>query len=358
MTAAALDDARTRYRVCLTDYLKARSERALYQASLLGQSCVEAGMGPEEIIAVHAESLEHAMAALSPRQVASAGVDGLQFLLEVMIAYGVHYQHYLELRMAEQMREAEEARRKARTQADIMATISHELRTPVTIARGSIDLATRSLGQQQHDKVAPLLEAARQALSRLSRMTADLYEASRGEMPKLERHPEDLTILVAQAYEWAIAPAAEKGVELTYAPADESLLVLGDADALLSALGNLISNAIRYTPGGGQVTVSTGGEVTQVWAGVADTGIGMTPEVQAHIFERFYRAPEAKSVDAHGLGLGLSLTHQLVLAHGGTLMVESEPGRGSAFRITLPRHAPVPAGAASNQEEATRHDGT
>jgi two-component system phosphate regulon sensor histidine kinase PhoR len=313
-------------------------------------------LGPEEIIAIHAEALEYASGKLTPRQIASAGVDGLQFLLEVMIAYGVQYQRYLELRLAEQLRRTEEAQRAARTQADIMANISHELRTPVTVVRGTLDLAVRSLAQQQHDKVAPLLEAARQALGRLSRMTADLYEASRGETPELMRGPEDLATIAAQAHAWATAPAAEKGIHLTYQPGATSLPVVGDGDALLSALGNLISNAIRYTPAGGQVAVRTGGDDACVWVEVSDTGIGMTPEVQAQIFEKFYRAPEARAAESSGLGLGLALTRQIVLAHEGDLSVTSAPGVGSTFRITLPRFAVAADQGAAAQEETTRHD--
>lgn len=351
VTVLLPDDARARYRACLADYLTSRSERSLYEASLIGQICVEGELGPEEIIAIHAEALESAIGELTPRQVASAGVDGLQFLLEVMIAYGVRYQQYLELRLAEQLRQTEEAERRARQQSEIMATISHELRAPVTVVRGSLDLAVRSLARQQHERVGPLLDAARQALGRLSRMTADLYEASRGEAPELMRGPEDLTTIAAEAVAWAVTPATEKGVTLVSEPGPRSLPILGDGDALVAAITNLLSNAIRYTPAGGQVTLRTGGDGMSAWVEVADTGIGMTPEVQARIFERFYRSPEAKATDATGLGLGLALVQQVVAGHGGEVTVMSVPDSGSTFRVTLParRHGSV-AAVASNEE--------
>src|SRR5579871_1594399 len=138
MESQAIGGALSAYRTALIEYLLSASEKSLYQASLLGQQCVEDGLGPEEIIAIHAEALEGAIRVLTPRQVASAGVDGLQFLLEVMIAYGVQYQQYLELRLAEEARQTEEARQQSRTQAEIMATISHELRTPVTVVNGTL----------------------------------------------------------------------------------------------------------------------------------------------------------------------------------------------------------------------------
>jgi signal transduction histidine kinase len=357
MTAPLLEDALARYRTALTEYLNSRSEKSLYQASLLGQTCVDGGLGPEEIIALHAEALEHAFTVLTPRQVASAGVDGLQFLLEVMIAYGIQYQRYLELRLAEQARQTELVQQQARTQAEIMRTISHELRTPVTVVHGSLDLAVRSLAQQQTERLPRLLETARQALDRLSRMTADLYEASRGEAPELARGPEDLAAIAAQAHTWAATSANEKGLALSYSKPPAALPVLGDADALLSVLSNLLSNAIRYTPQGGRVTMSTGDDDAGVWVEVADTGIGMSVETQARIFELFYRAPEAKNVDAQGLGLGLALVQRLVLAHDGEITVSSTPGSGSTFRVSLPRHSTAAGELPHDQEKGTRHAG-
>ena len=111
----------------------------------------------------------------------------------------------------------------------------------------------------------------------------------------------------------------------------------GDADALLSVFGNLITNAIHYTPAEGRITVACGAADGKAWVTIADTGIGMTPEVQERIFEKFYRAREARAVEAQGLGLGLSLVHELVQARGGCVEVESAPGRGSTFRIVLPQ---------------------
>ncbi len=343
-TPIDMTDVIAAYRDCLADYLRSRGEAALYKASLLGQTLVERGLGPEDLVAVHVEALECAVGGLTPRQVAGAGVDGLLFLLEVMIAYGVQFQQAVELRLAEQARQAEESHLRAqaleqssRMHADVLATVSHELRTPVTVAQGSLDMVARHVARQQIESVPPFIESARQALTRLSRLTADLYEASRGSAPQLQQGPQNLAVIVARAREWAEEPAAQRGIVSVFDPGSDELPVLGDEEALLSVLGNLVSNAIRYTPAGGRVTIRTGGDDARVWVEVIDTGIGMSPEVQDHIFERFYRAPEARTVESQGLGLGLALAHQLVQAHEGQLTITSAAGDGSSFRLTLPR---------------------
>jgi len=337
------------YDASLLQYLHARDESALYRASLLGQQFVEAGLGPDDIVALHSEALAQAVQSLPARQAVSASVDALQFLLEVMIAFGVHHQRYLELRLAEQSQAMAVAAAQQQQclldaeQADqeksaILAAIAHELRSPVTAARGLIDLATRALDREQPARALPPLSSARAALDRLVRLAADLVEASRGDAPRLTLAPHNLADTVQQAVTWARTAALEKGIVLTLVGdgALPPLLVSGDADALHTILMNLLTNAIRYTPAGGQVTVRTELRSEDAVVTVADTGIGMPPEVQARLFEKFYRADAARQQVAQGLGLGLFLVKQLVDQHQGQLHVTSTPGQGSAFTLTLP----------------------
>jgi signal transduction histidine kinase len=335
------------YGQVLADYLKTRSEDALYRASLLSQTFVEHDVGPEEIIALHFEALERAMAAYSYREQARAIGDAHQFLLEVMITYGVKYKEYLELRVRDSLREAEaraaadrqralDAERAERERAELLTEIAHELRTPLTAAMGSIDLAARHLSHGRTERLTPLLGSAREAMDRLSRLSAELMQATRGEAPQLFPARQNFTSLLDQACSWADPAALDKGVTLTREPGPELVEIWGDADAILSVIGNLLSNAIRYTPAGGVVTVRHGVDNAWCWVEVADTGIGLSPEARSQVFERFYRAPEARALDAQGLGLGLTLVHQLVVAHNGRVEVESTPGAGSAFRVLLP----------------------
>jgi signal transduction histidine kinase len=336
------------YTDVLTTYFTSRAEEALYRASLLSQRFIEEGLGPEEIIAIHAEAVETATASLSYRERARASTDALQFLLEIMIAYGVQYRAYLELRLHERERETDariqlerqrvlDAEQSEREKEEILATISHELRTPITAAIGNIDLARRSLDRQQLDRLPLRLKAARDALNRLSRLTDDLVGASHNGLPDLMLEPIVGGEVLQQACTFARAAADEKRITLD-AGGEGDCGVVGDSDALLTVFGNLLSNAIRYTPEGGRVAARCGVADGWAWFSVTDSGIGMTPDTRARIFERFYRNPDARKAEPRGLGLGLSIAQRLIAAHHGHLDVESQPGQGSTFRVWLPQH--------------------
>jgi len=331
----------------LDEYCRVRSEAALYRASLLSQTLVESGLGPEDIVALHCECLDGIVRGRPAREQVAVTNDAHQFLLEVMIAYGVKYKEFLELRLGETLREAEaraarsrdrtqEAERIGREKDEILVVIAHELRTPIAAARGSVDLAVRSLKHGRMDRVEPLLDTSRAAIDRLSRLTGDLVEASRGRPPALDRRPHALDAIVEQAYAWATPAAASKRVELVLEDGRTGATVLGSADALLSVFGNLLSNAVRYTPTGGRVTIRRGRDGELAWVEVADTGIGMSSEVQARVFDKFYRSAQARAVEAQGLGLGLALVQQFVSAHDGRVEITSTPGLGSTFTVLLP----------------------
>jgi signal transduction histidine kinase len=318
----------------LASYLKHPSEQALYDASLLSQTLVQHGVGPEEIVALHMEALDQALEGASPREQARSVGHAHQFLLEVMIAYGLTYREYLELKVRERDSAMALA---AQERAELLATVAHEMRTPLTAALGTLDLAQRDLVKGRTDRVVPWLGTARDALHRLSRLTADIARASVGEPPELVYAAHDLCEMVSEACRWAEATAEEKGLTLVREDVVSPLPIVCDADALLSVFGNLLANAIRYTPAGGTITVVCGADDQATWAAITDTGIGMSPEVQERIFEKFYRSREARDVEAQGLGLGLSLVQELTHAHGGRIEVQSAPGAGSTFRVVLPQ---------------------
>jgi signal transduction histidine kinase len=325
LASVGVDD----YADALAEFLRTRGEAALYRASLMSGAFVAQRIGPDEIIALHVEALERATDGMGQREQLLAATDALQFLLEVMIAYGVQHKEHLERRLRE-LADSNASR------AEILAVVAHELRTPLTAVKGNLDLAVRRLAGGEVEAVPPLLGQSRSAVDRLVRMTADLVEASRDRPPEVQRERVELAPLLGQACGWAASGAAEKGIGLALEPGEPGIWVLGDADGLLSVFGNLISNAVRYTPAGGRVAVRYRAEGDRAAVEVQDTGVGMTAEVQARIFEKFYRAPEAQLAVPQGLGLGLSLVKQMVEAHGGEIMVESVPGQGSVFRVYLP----------------------
>jgi signal transduction histidine kinase len=334
-----------RYEVALADYLLTQREHALYEASLLSQVFVEQRAGPDEIVALHFECLNKQLRGLTYRQHARAVSDAHQFLLEVMIAYGVTYREYLDLKVREHGRDTA-------AREDILAMIAHELRTPITTAQVSLDLATRHLQKGRVEKIPPRIGMVRGALDRLSRLTANLVRSGQPELFNSAHERVELLTVIDQACEWAQVAAEEKGVAFDKrASGIGDAVICGDVDALLSVFGNLLSNAIRYTPAGGRVTLQGGTDSSQAWIDVVDTGIGMSEEVLARIFDRFYRGVDARSLEIEGLGLGLTLVRDAVAAHAGTVEVQSEPGAGSTFRVVLPLAPPNGCGG-DNLEES------
>ncbi len=346
------------YARILAAYVADHSEDSLYQASLLSRACIENGLGPEDLVSLHFDALDGVLEGIGWREQVRAHVDAQQFLLEVMISYGVRFKEYLELKLTESLRNAESRTARERqhshelerlqTEKDqILAVIAHELRTPITAARGNLEMVSRSLAAGRVEHISEFIRDAREALERLSRLSADLVEASRGEIPELQLRPLDLAPILEQAHRWARPAAASKGIELTLRHETGQTSVLADPDALLSIFGNLLSNAVRYTPPGGSVLMSAGCDGACVCIEVKDDGIGMSAEVLERIFERFYRAPDAISQEPRGLGLGLSLVQQMTQAVHGRLEVESAPGQGSTFRVYLPV---APSGDSSEGE--------
>lgn len=350
------------YAHALATYCLTRASAALAEAEGLAAAFAAEGVGPDAIVEVHLAALAAAVAALPVRQRAQASLTSHQFLLEVVIGYGAYVRERLDVletttdrrvrraekRAARDRDRAERSERLGQEQTDALASVAHELAQPLVALEGSLQLAEKALARGDGKRVGPRLGRSREALSQLAGLIDDLHRSVRGEAWELETAPVDLTEVVDQAVEAARGAAAEKSISLTSAgSAGASSIVDGDADALLSVVGNLLSNAIRYTPAGGHVRVHQRLDGDHLLTEIRDTGIGIAPELQDRIFDRLYRAPEARAMVGKGLGVGLALARRLVLAHGGTIEVESEPGRGSTFRLVLPVASAVTSGASA-----------
>ena len=230
--------------------------------------------------------------------------------------------------MAASLAEAETLRR------NLIADISHELRTPLTIIQGNIQAILEGVYPLEMAQMAGLYDETR-LLTRLVDDLHDLALAEAGQL-RLDRTPVNVSNL-ARTAAGQFDPVAEAAdVKLTLETSEDVPEVLGDADRLAQVLRNLLSNAIRHTPAGGQVTMRVGCSGEQVTIQVADTGSGIAPEDLPHVFDRFYRGDKSRSRRGGGAGLGLAITRQLVAAHGGHIEVASSPGLGTMFTITLP----------------------
>jgi two-component system phosphate regulon sensor histidine kinase PhoR len=235
------------------------------------------------------------------------------------------------------LHEITELRRLEAVRRDFVANVSHELKTPLTAIRGLVD-TVKDDPSMDHEMRQRFLGRLGTQATRLAALIGDLLSISRlesGERPS-EQERIDLREVAQTAISGMAAQAESAGLTPRSEMPDTPLPVLGDRLVLEQAVGNLLDNALKYTPAGGEVRIRTRQEGNHVVVEVEDTGIGIEPRHQERIFERFYRIDKARSRDLGGTGLGLSIVKHVVLSHRGSVEVESEPGHGSIFRIRLP----------------------
>ncbi|MDB5075011.1 MAG: cztS [Chloroflexi bacterium] len=219
---------------------------------------------------------------------------------------------------------------------------SHELRTPLTVMQADISLALR------RPRTAPeyqrTLESAQEEVARLSRIVSDLLTLTRldTDVALIAHEPLALDELVDGVVVGLRPLAKDKSISLTYS-FDAPVHILGDVTRLKQLFINLLDNAIAYTPEGGSVYVTLTSDPDSVTITVSDTGIGIESRHLPHIFERFYRADEARSRGHEGTGLGLAIARTAVQAHNGTIDVSSAPGEGTTFTVVLPLGYPIAA---------------
>ncbi|MEO8610907.1 MAG: PAS domain-containing protein [Chloroflexota bacterium] len=217
---------------------------------------------------------------------------------------------------------------------EFIGNMSHDLKTPLTVIKTSLYLFERvTEPERQQSK----METIKQQVLLLERLIEDILTMSQlDHTPELMLISVDLNGLLADV-EHKLRPAAEGKRLSTRLELDKNLPpVLASESDLYRVMVNLVENAIKYTPDTGSVAIRTRVDQTRVVTEVVDTGIGISPEDMLHIFERFFRANEARSVDIPGTGLGLAIVKRIVDMHNGSIEVESTPGVGSLFRILLP----------------------
>jgi two-component system, OmpR family, sensor histidine kinase SenX3 len=230
---------------------------------------------------------------------------------------------------------------------DFVANVSHELKTPV----GAMTVLADALaGANDPEVVERLAGRIVDEADRLSRTIDDLLELSRIELGgQVVAEPVSVDLVLAEATGRVRAVAAQRHIELSTSDAPPAWKILGDRRQIVSALGNLVENAVKYSEVGGAVTV--GAELVDGWVElcVVDHGIGIPARDLERVFERFYRVDRARSRETGGTGLGLSIVRHVAANHGGTVRVSSVEGEGSTFVLRVPA-----AGAAANVARGAR----
>lgn len=223
-----------------------------------------------------------------------------------------------------------------RMKTEFVSNVSHELRTPLAAIKGFISAIIEDWDTMEEEIRRNFLNIVKDETDRLSRLIDDLLDLSRiesGRWRKTEQYVHLLELLKDVTISMRVQ-AEEKQVRLLTEFPERDVVLIGDRDQLAQVVLNLLSNAIRFTPSGGRVTVRLKEQGELMVIEVEDTGIGIAPEHLPHIFEKFYRVRQPGE-GMNGTGLGLSIAKELVEEHGGELHVRSEVGRGSCFRVVF-----------------------
>jgi two-component system, NtrC family, sensor histidine kinase KinB len=219
--------------------------------------------------------------------------------------------------------------------SSLVSTVSHELRTPLTSIRMALSLLTGEKFGAASPKQAQLLKAAREESERLYRIVENLLSMSRIEsgLTQFALRPAPVQEIITPALDPMRAAYTEKNIQLTVDAPDTLPQALVDPPAVVLALSNLLSNALKYTPSGGQVRLAVAQDGQWIAFTVTDTGRGIPPEFTGRIFEKFFRVPQPEGPT--GAGLGLSIAREIIDAHGGTIGLLASGNGGSTFRFTL-----------------------
>jgi signal transduction histidine kinase len=229
---------------------------------------------------------------------------------------------------------------------EFLADVSHELRTPLAALRTFNELLREKAGQDAEAR-AEFLEATGQQIERLDWLAQNLLELSKLDsgLVNLDLRPDDLRATVQSAVESVEVAARRRGVSLETEVPNAPLVIRHDPPRIGQAVGNLVGNAVKFTPRGGSVrlvlTPHRGGAMIRV----IDTGTGIDAEELPHIFDRFYRGSRASEARGSGSGLGLAIVRSIVDMHGGRIAVDSRLDHGTTFTVTLPANLRTPAGA-------------
>jgi heavy metal sensor kinase len=226
------------------------------------------------------------------------------------------------------------------------ADASHELKTPLTVLKAGVERALTTAKMPPESLAA--LEEAMDEINRMTELVDALLTLARADegLVRLHQEPVDLRALILETEETGELLAEPAGIVVSADAPVDPVIVPGDGSRIRQLVMNLLTNAVKYTPAGGRVRLWLERDDGRVRFGVSDTGIGIAPGDLPHIFDRFWRADSARTRTAErpGAGLGLAICKWIAEAHGGTIEVQSRPGRGTTFSVTLPASSgePVP----------------
>jgi signal transduction histidine kinase len=232
-----------------------------------------------------------------------------------------------------------------RLKAEFVSVASHEIKTPLSVIRGYVSLLADGIYGTVNDQQKKTLESVSDQVDRLTRLVHRLLDISRFEAGggRLELRRINVRDFLDELTGGFHVLAFQNGIDFTVNVAgDVPVNVEGDADRLNEVLGNILSNAFKFTERGGRISLDARRDGTGLAVEVQDSGVGIPPDKLPKIFEKFYQVDNSAQPRSAGSGLGLAIAKEIVEAHGGTISAGSEVGKGTRFRVTLPERPPVP----------------
>jgi len=231
-----------------------------------------------------------------------------------------------------------------RLKAEFVSVASHEIKTPLSVIRGYVSLLADGIYGGVSDTQKKTLEAVSDQVDRLTRLVHRLLDISRFEAGggRLELRRINVRDFLADLTEGFKVLAFQNGIDFVVGVADDTPVnIEGDADRLNEVLGNILSNAFKFTQRGGRIALDARRDGAGMRVEVADSGVGIPPEKLPRIFEKFYQVENSAQPRHVGSGLGLAIAREIVEAHGGTIGADSEPGKGTRFTVLLPERPPA-----------------
>lgn len=330
----ALSSILTFFNVWLTARLMFASQHDLMLATVLlvfaGGMAMTLGYFLASALTNRLHSLEKASRTLAEGNLAvRVPVQGRDEIASLAAAFN---------QMASQLEAADQKQREAeRLRSDLIAWVGHDLQTPLASIRAILEALADGMVDDP-DAVKRYLQTAQRDVRSLSLLIDDLFQMAQIDAGglQLDKTPNSLSDLISDTLESFSALAQRQGVTLEGSASPDVDPVCMDAPRIGRVLNNLVSNAVRHTPAGGRVQLRARREGNRVEVLVADTGEGIRPEDIPHIFERFYRGEKSRSRATGGAGLGLAIARGIIEAHGGEIRLESVPGHGTQFILSIP----------------------
>jgi signal transduction histidine kinase len=220
----------------------------------------------------------------------------------------------------------------------MVQNISHELRMPLTFVKGYVELLLAGDAGPLTDAQKEHLEIVIEKTNAVTRLVSDIMFLQQADKVEIRKQPVAVAKLAQRATRGCAATAEKAGLTLVEKVADDLPSVAGDEGRLLQVFDNLLGNAIKFSPDGGQITVAVEDAGSAVQVSIADQGIGIPEDQLDRVFDRFYQVDGSARRRFAGIGLGLAIARRIVEAHGGRIWAESGVGRGSTFYFTIPKY--------------------